>query len=332
MRGGALVLVCFAFACALRAPDETKTSSASSPIVGGSDVGVCAWPSVVALESETGICTGALIHPELVLFAAHCMSNGEPSPFRATFGESLGAPAFSVPVTTCKADPKFPGQPSIGKGHDLAFCRLQHAVNDVPIVPVLTRCEAGELEVGLELTAVGFGDATKEGTGGGIKRAVALPVVELVDDEAFVGGDGKGTCGGDSGGPMFLRISSGETRIAGVTSYAPGSCGLGEYLALVARGYDWLANASAVDLTRVSALHPELANGAWPSACGDGVFSDTKADCAPQHDATPTDDAGCSISHTRTSSFASCAFIVAFILSGRRPERVRRKLRNPPRS
>ena len=44
----------------------------ASPIVGGTPVPECGWPSTVAVISETNLCTGTLLYPQLVGYAAHC--------------------------------------------------------------------------------------------------------------------------------------------------------------------------------------------------------------------------------------------------------------------
>ena len=63
----------------------------AEPIYGGSKVKQCGWPTTVAL----GGCTGTLVHPELVIFAAHCMQ-GSSGPSKATFGDNENSPAFSA--------------------------------------------------------------------------------------------------------------------------------------------------------------------------------------------------------------------------------------------
>lgn len=259
----------------------------------------CGWPSVVYLPDkyDEGFCTGTLIHPEIVLFAAHCMDPNEGAlpPVKAVFGESAESPAFSVPITSCFANPKYETMPVVGVGHDIAFCKLQKPVTDVPIVPVLAGCEVASLTPGASLTTVGFGDADNNGNGYGIKREVITPLGKIMGNEAQFEGNGKGTCYGDSGGPWFLKLPNGEWRVSCVTSWGPGDCGQEEYCALVHPDLAWLEATSGVDLTpcftgdtwapTAACGHfpssPALSAGAWPSSCGDGALTGMSSSCGP---------------------------------------------------
>src|SRR5688572_27429935 len=50
-------------------PDAPPDEVPESPIYGGTNVPSCGWPSAVELG---GSCSGTLVHPELVIYAAHC--------------------------------------------------------------------------------------------------------------------------------------------------------------------------------------------------------------------------------------------------------------------
>ena len=269
-----------------------------APIVGGSIVEPCAWPSAVYLPDNTGgFCSGTLIHPEVVLFAAHCMdpSEGGSPPVEAVFGESADSEAFSVPITSCASDPQFQIEGNVGDGHDVAFCKLAHPVLNVPVVPVLAGCESQHLIPGASLTTVGFGDKDNFGNGYGVKRQVTVALGQVVGNEGQFPGGGKGTCYGDSGGPWFLKLPSGEWRVACVTSYGAGDCGQEEYCALVHPVLDWLESASGVDLTPCFSAgqweptagcghfpsDPGLAVGQWSTQCGDGHVTAMSSTCGP---------------------------------------------------
>src|SRR5687768_132103 len=72
-------------------------------IVGGSEVAACGWPSVVALD---GTCSGTLVHPRVVLYAAHCGPNVD-------FVTPGDVEADGTPITAeCTVNPAVMGVPS----------------------------------------------------------------------------------------------------------------------------------------------------------------------------------------------------------------------------
>ncbi len=231
-------------------------AQASEPqaIYGGNKVQPCAWPTTVSI----GGCTGTLVHPEVVVFAAHCLEGGSPGSVR--FGDNLNSPAFSRSTTTCKADPKYYSS----SGHDVAFCRLSKPVTTVPIVPILMGCETQALTPGAQVTAVGFGQAN-DNLGWGPKRQVTMQINSIKNGEAFIGGNGKDTCYGDSGGPVYIRMKDGSWRVFGITSYGE-YCGGGGYYSMMHTAIAWLEQNSGVDLT------PCHQGGAWSPTAGCSEF------------------------------------------------------------
>src|SRR5690606_30748851 len=172
-------------------------------IFGGTDVATCGWPSTVELG---GSCSGTLVHPEVVIYAAHCGA----SYGKIYLGESIAAPARAVAPEWCLIYPG--GGP--GEGDDFAVCKLAEPVTDVPIVPILMGCETAALKAGVEVSLVGFGNAD-EGPYG-VKREVRARVNGFKGDEIFIGGAGKDTCQGDSGGPVYVQLADGTWRVFGI--------------------------------------------------------------------------------------------------------------------
>lgn len=229
-----------------------------SAIVGGDPVGACAWPSVVSLGR---VCTGTLIHPEVVLYAAHCgdaFSSVE-------FGSAI-APghARTVAVERCAT---FDDGLRPGAGSDIAYCILASPQNDVPIVPIIAGCEVDALQADAEMVLVGFGESE---VGYGDKRAVTTRIVSLTDVELEVGGDGRDSCEGDSGGPGFIQLPTGEWRMFGVVSYGE-ACGDGGFLVRVDAHHDWLPRATSIDVASC------FANESWYPTAQCGGFSASPA-------------------------------------------------------
>lgn len=224
------------------------TPTPTAPIYGGEIVADCGWPTTVEVDG----CTGTLVHPEIVITAAHCvLTPGANTPIN--FGENWSASARTV-TAQCQPHPEYNDGDSFGR--DIAFCRLTTPVDDVPLVPVLMGCGTQALTGGQEVAVVGFGVAD-DSAGDGPKRQVFTTINSMADDEAFVGGGGKDSCQGDSGGPVYMPMADGSWRVFGITSYG-GDCGGGGYYSLMHVGVPWIEQTSGVDITP---CHD--ANGDW---------------------------------------------------------------------
>ncbi len=150
--------------------------------------------------------------------------------------------------------------------------------------------------MGASVVAVGFGEAD-DALGWGPKRAVTMNVNSIAGGEAFIGGGGKDTCYGDSGGPVFIQLSDQSWRVFGITSYGE-YCGGGGYYSMMHTALDWLEQASGVDLTPCYdqgqwspgpdcggfPLDPNQGGGSWSVGCGTGNVSAMSATCGPAFD------------------------------------------------
>lgn len=260
------------------------------PILGGSVVPACGWPTVVSVG---GFCSGTLVHPQLVVYAAHC---GDEVPWIRFTDEIEAEARREVVPEQCVVHPIG----SYGFGTDYAFCRLAAPITDIAITPPLMGCEVEEmLQIGQKVTLVGFGQSDDPDVNYGVKRFVEAQIGGFSWDEVFVGDATKGACYGDSGGPALVQLADGSWRSFAVTSWGQPGCGAGNYFSLLHRGVDWIESESGIDITPChdslgrwdpspscggfAVGDPGVASGSWDSCVG-APPSGLGASCGPAFD------------------------------------------------
>jgi hypothetical protein len=202
------------------------------------------------------LCTGTLVHPRIVVYAAHCGTEFE----EVELGEELGA-GVTVPVKRCErrsdADEISP--------LDYAYCELAEPIEGVPIAPVLYGCEGDVLTPGRNVEIVGFGE--DEDKQAGSKRAAVAVFHGVVSEMLLIGGDGVSPSFGDSGGPAFVRLDDGSWRAFGIVSGGTGP-GMESYYVDMRSAVSWLEERSGHDITPCHA-----ADGSWQPGYECGGFA-----------------------------------------------------------
>ena len=293
------------------APGQLGASEDPSRIVGGEDALLCDWPAAVALRNGGDIfCTGSIVHPRVVLTAAHCLASKFPE--EVTFGNSSIDPAASVGVEFCEMDPQWTGEDG-NEGHDVALCVLSAEV-DVPIVTPLMGCEADALLPDTPITIVGFGATYAElgqygwenVEGTGTKRLTTQTLEGVFDETLYLlGSTGNSACPGDSGGPALVQLADGTWRVVGAGSRLhpdaplnePNACGFGALYSTFAHVMPWIEETAGYDVTPchdadgtwnpddrctdfpLSPGTSDASSGTWADGCATQLVSGPSATC-----------------------------------------------------
>lgn len=205
-------LSCLLAALLAAAGAPSLFADGQTQIVGGSPTSQ--WPGIGALVTQQGVlvCTGALVGPELVLTAGHCLDEPTFLPAFFLIGPDAAQPQRAYQVAQFH---RHPGYNAATLANDVALVRLTASASE-PLLALRTTALTSAV-VGSNVQIVGYG---LDGAGvSGIKRLATTPVGALDATTIGVGLAGQPqACSGDSGGPMFVT-STPIPLIYGVSSF-----------------------------------------------------------------------------------------------------------------
>jgi MYXO-CTERM domain-containing protein len=275
------LLLALAASCVGNGPDAVE--SITEAVVGGQAASTCQWPNCLFGRG----CSATLVHPRLTTTAAHCVTDGQMDGV-ANVGE-LAPFIKTVQRQICHRPPQYTMASQTG-AYDIAFCTLQEAVEGVPIVPVLSACEAEQMiKPGQEIVIAGFG-APNNG-----KKFFGKMTVTSVRNgaEVLLRGQGVTAGGGDSGGPGYIQMPDGTWRTFGVASRAGGNTAI---YTLISAHIPWIEKESGFDITpchnaaggwedgpgcdRIPTDPGGTSNGTWADFCAASPVAKPKATCA----------------------------------------------------
>jgi len=239
----------------------------NAPIIGGDPVSDGSWPAVGGITLfPDSMCSGTLIAPRVVVTAAHCIKDENPTVFTLGYDMDDGT---DYQVAQKYYHPDYDEGDVLNNdpgSHDVGVLILEKDVTGVTPAELFT----GDFTTfdGDDIIFVGYGKRSVTEQLYGLKYQVTLTIQDI-DANGFWNytsrQDPHNTCGGDSGGPGFI-LSGGKYYIGGFVSSGDGEC--------VEDGYNMRADDNAEWLLD---MVEQYGAGQTESVCGNGVCEDDES-------------------------------------------------------
>ncbi|KAJ3656449.1 hypothetical protein Zmor_015526 [Zophobas morio] len=232
------LVLCVALVCARQAPSLTREGPGVR-IIGGNDAVVGQFPFIAALniqtEDSTFFCGGALISNEWVLTSAHCTQGAHTVTIRLGSNKLTGSDPNRVILASSHVvvHPDFDPDTS---ANDVGLIRLRLPVEFTDYIQPI-RLAGSHLPNSASPTALGWGQTSDEDPEfANDLQFVALAVVsneecavtygkQITNNILCVDGNyNEGTCYGDSGSPLVVRMVGGSAlQHVGISSFFSGN-------------------------------------------------------------------------------------------------------------
>lgn len=270
--------------------DDLRAEIPTTEIIGGELTEPGEFDGVVALQAGTGLCSGTVVAPRLILTAAHCLASLDPdTEVIVHYGDSINQ--GTIVASNWGAHPQF--CPDCKQDlFDYGYVEIDtdFMVPGGYTLPIANQIEWDQaMAEGKEVIIVGYGEDPGTGDGVGDKRKVTTSIQKLSKAglEFYAGGNLRDSCNGDSGGPAFVRVATGELRLAGITSRGSNPCGDGGYYGAPYPALCWVRNETGVDFLG--------------GACANCDCIDTDP---------PADDSNCAVDRRDDEPWALLALVV----------------------